>query len=278
MMATTARLPLSEDTDAAKNKNDAMQIDHPPQQQQLQSQPIIDTYIIKPKQKKQQREYDIENITMKDTNLKIVQIPEKIDATHVKIFEEGSSSSSLDNMLGELEDEDFEISVKDFQRISAYQKQKDQQEDEQKLFFSRKQNQPGESIVCTDEKNRKEYKAALIRVRLGSYILQGTFSPDNTLLSVIQMIKAVVEPFDFPICLYQSPPVKRFEDPSKTLRELSLIPAAVINISYPTLQTTNDKQQSKPALSIKQEFKQYIQSFGDENFPCLGSNNEKDNK
>jgi mRNA-degrading endonuclease RelE of RelBE toxin-antitoxin system len=193
-------------------------------------------------------------LEFRDTSLKIVPLT-GIDAEEVKVFKASQKKAFTKE---EIKNEKFELTAKDLKELGAF-KTEDQKEKESMLMTSKMRE-------MESKKKERKYEQTLIRIRVGEYVLQGTFLPSHKISSVKQLIeKCVVNP-DTKIYLYQSPPLQKYQD-EKTLKDCGLVPAAILNIGLV------DKK-DKP-IQLKDDIISYCQDFGDEILPDKIQETEK---
>jgi mRNA-degrading endonuclease RelE of RelBE toxin-antitoxin system len=185
-------------------------------------------------------------LEFRDTSLKLVPLT-GIDAEEVKVFKASQKKAFTKD---EIKNEKFELTAKDLKELGAF-KTEDQKEKESMLMTSKMRE-------IEAKKKERKYEQTLIRLRIGEYVLQGTFLPSHKIASVKQLIeKCVVNP-DTKIYLYQSPPLQKYQD-EKTLKDCGLVPAAILNIG---LVDKTDKP-----IQLKDDIISYCQDFGDEILP-----------
>eukprot|EP01080_Neovahlkampfia_damariscottae_P002315 gene2315-2783_t len=192
-------------------------------------------------------------VEFKDTSLKIIPIQD-LDAVDIKVFK-GSSKGAFTK--DELKNEKFELSLKDLKSIGGLKP-----EEKEQMLMTQKMRE------TESKKKEKKYEYSLIRVRIGEYVLQGTFLPKMKMESVKQLVDACVTKPETKYYLNQSPPLKKYEDLSKTLKQNDLVPAAILNIGLV------DKK-DKP-LQLKKEIINYCQEFGDEIHPDAVKNEQEE--
>lgn len=215
------------------------------------TQPKVETKKEEKKVENVEKKKKIEpKIEFKDTSKKIIPL-EGVDATDVKLFKASEKSSFSKE---EIDDEQFKVSMKDIAVLMKSTKEED------KVLMTQKMRD------LENQKKTKTYTKCLIRVRIGEYVLQGTFKPTDKIESVEKWIKACIKNPDLSFYIFQAPPVKKFENLSATLKECNLVPASILNVSRGT----------KDKIEILDDLLKWVQDYGDEILP--ESNEEKKKK
>jgi len=167
------------------------------------------------------------------------------------------TTASAQNDIDDITDEDFEIKPHELQKMLAEQEKKKK---ETEVLRTKK------SRDLENEKKKRVYDRAIIRVRfptLDGLIIQGTFNPTHTLQDVYDFVTQVISDSTVPFYMFISPPMQKFtkEDLSKTLQQLKLIPAAIININVDSSKAPSSQ------LIIKEDLLQYLQRIQTEILP-----------
>ncbi|KAH6556625.1 hypothetical protein KP509_1Z166400 [Ceratopteris richardii] len=80
---------------------------------------------------------------------------------------------------------------------------------------------------------RARVTKAIIRVQFpDNYILQVTFQPSDTLVSLTELLKKVISRTDLPFSLYITPPKVHLCDLTKDFYELGLCPGGLVHFVY----------------------------------------------
>ncbi|KAG2393018.1 hypothetical protein C9374_009595 [Naegleria lovaniensis] len=151
-------------------------------------------------------------------------------AKDIRLFKKGDTTFDID--FSNVEDKDFEVTENDVQSMISSLRKVQEGGPLMTKQLREKENQ----------KHERVYTSAIIRVRFpDGYLIQGTFSPNHTLRDVRNFVIQTLDNPEAPIVLYIAPPIQRFDDLTKTLKESNLIPAAIINVGL-------DRKDPKSAL------------------------------
>ncbi|KAF0980801.1 hypothetical protein FDP41_013284 [Naegleria fowleri] len=160
-------------------------------------------------------------------------------AKDIRLFKKGDTSFDID--FSNVEEKDFEVTENDVQSMISSLRKVQEGGPLMTKQLREKENQKHERI----------YTSTIIRVRFpDGYLVQGTFSPNHTIKDVRDFVIQTLDNPETPIVLYIAPPIQRFDDLTKTLKESRLIPAAIINVG---LDRKNPKSASFEAPKLKSD-------------------------
>jgi tether containing UBX domain for GLUT4 len=173
---------------------------------------------------------------------------EGVVAIDVKLFKVDESRPVEDVRALGFTDKDFEISRSELQKI--YLEEQKRKEDSM-ILKTRKIRE----IEAQEREKARVYDKTIIRIRFPSgLILQGTFKPKNKVQRIVELVKASIENPDTPFFIYVTPPIQRLDDRSKTLKEVGLVPAALVNVALDKkIAKTGDREPT-----LKKDLLQYL--------------------
>ena len=140
-------------------------------------------------------------------------------ATNIRLYKKGDTSFDID--FSNVEEKDFDLSENDLQSmISGLRKVQEGNALMTKEYREKEQL-----------KKERKYDSAIVRVRFPEgYIAQGTFKPEHTINDIKNFVIQTLDDPKTPIYLYIAPPIQRFDDLTKTLKEANLVPASIVNV------------------------------------------------
>ncbi|XP_047993433.1 tether containing UBX domain for GLUT4 [Leguminivora glycinivorella] len=148
--------------------------------------------------------------------------------------------------LDDLPDDFYELSVEEVRRLFRDLQQNRLQLENTPLLTSTKKE---EMEKQSSEQRLAQYKSAVVRIQFPDHvILQGIFSPDNTIGDIYNFIKDYLETPDKPFTTFVTP-LKETLDPNMTLLEAKFVPC--VHMHFKWLQEEANPKYLKKELYLK---------------------------
>lgn len=192
-------------------------------------------------------------------------LPIEDDAVHIKLYK--MVNPQFDPKELDIEESEFELTAAELKEYLASTEKKKEERETIKT----------EKFRVLDKQKQKKYPKALIRFRFpGGLIVQAAYNPSHTVAKLYTLIPKVMENAQTPfyLCTFFmvtililidiAPPVQRLDDcKEKTLGEMNLVPAAIVNVAL-------DKKVAKPDdkdPAIHSQYLPLIQEANKEEIP-----------